>query len=150
MREFEEKVGASTARFLGELKDEFDVVNLQVTENTGLNDDKFEKIDEQLAKGANDRKGRIVDCKIFHSSMSKLFGSEGEPEIRGFAFQLRQFLSKDDHYFEIMAWIKGIDGEFTKDIADAKKSEMEGVWQFEEMDQLFYQVLVTTAVAKST
>ena len=27
---------------------------------------------------------------------------------------------------------------------------MEGVWQFEEMDQQFYQVLVATAVAKST
>ena len=150
MRELEEMVVASTARSLGKLKDEFDVVKLQVTENIGLNDDKFKKIDEQSAKGANDRKGRNVDRKTFHSSISKFSGSEGEPEIRGVAFELRQFLSKDDHYLEMMAWIEGIDGEFTKEIAEAKKSEMEGVWQFEEMDQQFYQVLVATAVAKST
>ena len=71
MRELEEKVVASTARSLGKHKDEFDVVKLQVTENIGSNDDKFKKIDEQLAKGANDRKGRIVDRKMFHSSISK-------------------------------------------------------------------------------
>ena len=81
MRELEEKLFASTARSLGNLKDEFDIVKLQVTENIGLNDDKFKKIDEQMVKGMDDRKGRIVDCKTFHSSMSKLSGSEGEPEI---------------------------------------------------------------------
>ena len=150
MRELEEKVLASTVKSLGKLKGEFDVVKLQVTENIGLNDEKFKKIDEQMTKGANDRKGRIVDRKTFHSSMSKFSGSEGEPEIRGFAFQLRQFLSKDDHYLEMMAWLEGIDGEFTSDIAKAKKTEMEGTWQFDEMDQQFYQMLVATAVPKST
>ena len=101
MRELEEKVFASTVKSLGKLKGEFDVVKLQVTENIGLNDEKFKKIDEQMTKGANDRKGRIVDRKTFHSSMSKFSGSEGEPEIRGFAFQLRQlFFSKDDHYLD--------------------------------------------------
>ena len=74
-----------------------------MTENIGLNDDKFKKIDEQLTKGVNDRNWRIVDRKTFHSSVSKFSGSEGEPEIRGFAFQLGQFLSKDDHYLDMMA-----------------------------------------------
>ena len=49
---------------------EFEVVKTQVSANIDLNDEKFKKIDEQMMKGANDRKGRIVDRKTFHSSIS--------------------------------------------------------------------------------
>lgn len=130
------------------LSKEFEVVKTQVVANIDFNDEKFKKIDEQMMKGANDRKGRIVDRKTFHSSISNFSGSEGEPEIRGFAFQLRRFLSKDDHYLDMMAWLEGLEGEFTKEIADAHRTKMKE-WQFDEMDQQFYQILVATAVPKS-
>ena len=77
MRELEKKVGESTARSLGLLSKEFEDVRQQVVSNIDLNEDKFKKIDEQMMKGTNDRKGRIVDRKTFHSSISKFSGSEG-------------------------------------------------------------------------
>ena len=67
----------STVRSLGNLKDEFDVVKLQVAENIGLNDEKFKMIDKQMAKGANDRKGRIVgpqDLPLVHVEVLRLRG----------------------------------------------------------------------------
>ena len=149
MRELEQKVLASTAKSL-KLENAFDVVKLQASSNVGLNDERFKEIEDKLMKGSDRReKGRIVDRKTFHSSISKFSGAEGEPEIRGFAFQLRQFLSKDDNYIDMMAWLEGIDGEFTPELVKEKRSEVKD-WEFDEMDQQFYQILVATAVPKST
>ena len=64
MREPEEKVFASTVKSLSKLESAFEVVKLQVTENIGLNDEKFKKIDEQMTKGRATGRGGLLTARL--------------------------------------------------------------------------------------
>lgn len=101
------------------------------------------------AERNSDKKGRIIDRKTFHQSLSKISGAGGEPEVRGFTFELRQFLTSDPDYLNMMKWIEKVDGDLTKEVIEQKKLENPD-WSWEDMDNQLFSILVAVSIPKST